>query len=155
MITLTVSGVPSAAATVWCENALEILDALGLHAEKLPFRFPLEAARAMRTLVAEWRTAAAQGPAFDWTDEFEPAEFQPLVVYWFNITRLTDDDRARLGITFTPDDGRAFADAVAAAVAEAMLESPPLAKLVDRLASAWEDCQPGFTDAVVSARPGL
>ena len=151
MITLTVSGVPSSAATVWCANALDVLDALGSHAEKLPFRFPAEAAEAMRGLVTEWQAAAAGGATFDWTDDFEPAEFQPLVVYWFNVTRLTDDDRARLGISLTPEDGRAFADAVAAAVAEAMVASPPLAKLVDRLASAWADCQPAFTHAVGAA----
>ena len=155
MITLTISDVPSTAAVAWCENARDVLNALEMHDEKLPFRFPAEAARSMRGLVADWRAAATAGPSFHWSDEFEPAEFQPLVVYWFNITRLTEDDRARLGITFTPDEGRAFADAVAASVATAMMESPPLAKLVDRLASAWADCQPAFTDTVSATRPGL
>ena len=155
MITLTVSGVPSLAATAWCNNAIEVLDALDAGAEKLPFRFPDEAARAMRQLVADWLAVAAAGASFDWTDEFDAAEFQPLVVYWFNITRLTEEDRARLGISFSPEEARVFADAVAAAVAQAMMASPPLAKLVDRLASAWADCQPAFSDTVVAARPGL
>jgi len=127
----------------WCENALAILDVLRRQPEKLPFRIPIETLLELETIVDGWRLEAAGGRSPS-PREYSSDELRQLIVYWFNITKLTSADRDRLGITFTPPAGRAFADALAMAVGAAIACTPELSGFADRLESEWQACQPGF-----------
>jgi hypothetical protein len=129
----------------WCENALVILAILRKHPDKVPFRIPTETLLHLEEIVTEWRFDAMSGhmPA---PREYGDDELRQLILYWFNITKLTEEERDRLGIRFTPPAGRAFADALAAAVGGAMVASPALTAFADRLEAEWQECQPGFAD---------
>lgn len=128
---------------VWCDNALEILGVLREHQEKLPFRIPPETLLLLEDIVAGWSHEAVAGrppaPRTYGTDEL-----RNLILYWCNITKLTEDERDRLGIRFTPPAGRPFADALARAVGGAMAAQPELTAFAERLEATWQECQPGF-----------
>lgn len=129
---------------VWCRNALQILDALGEKAGKVPFSLPTESRLLLETLVCDWLREAELGRPPQ-ARQYETDEFRQLVLYWFNITKLTVDDRERLDIVFTPPDGRVFADALATAVADVLFASPELMAFAARLEQEWLDCQGAFT----------
>ena len=136
--------------SAWCTNALHILKALGDNPDKVPFGLPPESRFLLETIVLDWLRDAELGRTPQIGD-YETDEFKQLIVYWFNITKLTPEDRDRLGITFTPPEGRAFADAVAAGVAGALFASPELTAFAQRLEEAWRDCQVAFAASTVTA----
>ena len=135
---------------VWCENALHILKALGENPDKVPFGLPPESRFLLETIVLDWLRNAELGRTPQIGD-YETDEFKQLIVYWFNITKLTPEERDRLGITFTPPEGRAFADALAAGVAEALFSSEELTDFARRLEESWRDCQAAFVASHVTA----
>lgn len=141
---LVIDVVDANSTRVWCRNALDILGALEDKAEKVPFSLPPESRLLLETMVCDWLREAECGRPPQPRD-YRTDEFRQLVLYWFNITKLTEDERERLGIVFTPPDGRAFADALAAGVADVLFASPELTAFAARLEQAWQDCQPGFT----------
>jgi hypothetical protein len=143
VVDLELDGVEPSAVVAWCVNALDILDAVHRNSDKVPFRVPPEALFSMAELVTGWRDAASAGNDLG-RQGFDEEHVRLLVTYWFNITKLTEDERGRLGISFTPPDGRPFADALAAAVGAAMTASPSLADFAARLEAAWRECQPSF-----------
>lgn len=131
------------AVLAWCDNSLDILDALHRNADKVPFHIPPETIMFLVELVTEWRDVAARGQQVEGR-AFEDEHVRQLVTYWFNVTKLSEDERDLLGISFTPPAGRSFADALAAGVADAMTASPALADFAARLETAWRSCQPAF-----------
>ena len=143
MAVVTFGEVEHAAIDAWCENALAILSVLRRHPDKVPFRIPQETLLRLEQVVSEWHCDARAGRTPP-PREYDTDELQQLIVYWFNVTKLTEDERDRLGIQFTPPAGRAFADALAVAVGGALASSPELSAFVDRLEAAWQECQPGF-----------
>ena len=143
MILVAFEEVACESIVAWCENALGILAVLRRHPDKLPFRIPPETVLELEQIVTGWQHQAMGGcipPARSYTVD----ELRQLVLYWFNISKLTEDERDRLGILFTPPAGRAFANALAAAVGTAMRSTPDLTAFVGRLEVEWEECQPSF-----------
>ena len=143
MVDLHLDGVEPRAVVVWCANALQILDAIHEHGDRLAFRIPPESLFFIAELVTGWRDTAAAGTSLG-SQTFDDEHVRQLVTYWFNITKLTEEERTELGIAFTPPDGRVFADALASAVGAAMAASPALTDFAVRLEAAWRDCQPSF-----------
>ena len=141
---LVIDAVDVDSTRVWCRNALDILRALGEHPASVPFALPSESRLLLESMVCGWLRDAELGRGPQIRD-YETDEFRQLVLYWFNITKLTDEERARLGIVFTPPEGRAFADALAAGVADALFASPELTAFASRLEDEWRDCQVGFS----------
>jgi hypothetical protein len=134
----------------WCDNALAILDSLRRQAEKAPFRIPAETLCALEAIVHDWRADACSGRTPQ-PRAYEPDELRQLILYWFNVTKLTESERDRLGIEFTPPEGRAFADALADAVGEVLFASDELREFAERLAAAWQECQPAFVASRASS----
>ena len=143
MIVVAFEVVPCESIVAWCDNALEILAVLDRHPDKLPFRIPQETVLHLEQIVSSWRYDALGG-CMPPPRSYAADELRQVVLYWFNITKLTEEERDRLGIVFTPPSGRAFADALAAAVGGAMSSTPELAAFVGRLETEWRACQPAF-----------
>lgn len=148
MTLVTFEDVEHRSIDAWCDNALTILSVLRTQPEKVPFRIPPETLLQLEQIVVAWQVEATAGrwPA---PRSYAVDELRQLILYWFNITKLTEEERDRLGIQFTPPAGRAFADALASAVGTAMAAVPELIDFAQRLESAWQECQP----ASVAAKP--
>lgn len=140
---VTFTDVAPGSIAAWCENALAILAVLRRHPDKIPFRIPPESLLLLEDIVVEWQREASAG-FVPGPREYAADDLRQLILYWFNITKLTDEERDRLGISFTPPAGRAFADALAVAVGASLAGSPELASFADRLEASWRECQPGF-----------
>ena len=153
-IELHIRSVPASSARAWLANATHTLDQLAANQSAAPFRLPPEMLARMRETVAALapdpdRGEGDTGPA---VLSFSAPELHDVVTYWFNITKLTAEQRRDLDIRFGVEEGAAFGDALAAAVGEAMVAHPDLAAFADRLAAEWDDCQPAFSAA--AAAPG-
>ena len=150
MVYLELDGVEPNAVVAWCDNALEILDAIHRSGDEVPFRVPPETLFFIAELVTGWRDTASDGDHLP-SQRFDDEHVRQIVTYWFNITKLTEDERERLAISFTPEEGRPFADALAAGVGAAMAASPALTEFAARLEAAWRECQPSFAAVVRSS----
>lgn len=147
-IDIAIGAVPAASILAWVANANRILDRLVANPTRAPFRIPPETVLGMRdALDAMCPRDLAPDDLVEHALAFEPGALRDLITYWFNITKLTEDQRADLDIEFGIADGEAFAQALAAAVGTAMASHPPLAEFAARLAAEWEECQPSFSDA--------
>ena len=149
MVELDVDGVEPRAVVAWCANALELLDALRERGDQLPFRIPAETMFFIAELVGGWMDTAAAGHPIR-SRTFDEEHVRQIVTYWFNITKLTAAELERLEVSFTPPEGRPFADALAAAVGVAMASSPVLADFARRLEAEWQECQPLFAKVLRS-----
>lgn len=152
VVEVAIAAVPAASITAWVANANRILDRLVASATRAPFRIPPETVLAMRdALDAMSPPDAGADDLVEQALMFEPGVLRDLITYWFNITKLTDAQRADLDIEFGVADAEDFAQALAAAVGAAMVAHPPLAEFAARLAAEWEECQPSFSDAAGTA----
>lgn len=173
-VELRIGPAPAASAVAWVTKANAILDQLVANAAHLPFRLPLETVAVMRETLAKLlpcdKAVAgrdhASGEAvidlFDdhadhrgqsWVLSFEPATLHEVIVYWFNITKLTEEQRARFGVVFHDPEADAFADALGGALGTAMIAHPDLAEFAQRLGREWDECQPAFSAATAEAAP--
>ena len=143
MVEVAIEEVDAESVVAWTENALDILDALHSNGDRVAFRVPPETMFFIAELVTGWRDEARRGvvPA---PRSYDEHHLRQLVTYWFNITKLTDDDKKALDVEFTPPEGRAFADALVGAVGAAMSASPALAEFAVNLEREWRECQPAF-----------
>ena len=146
---MVIGPVSARSAVVWLANANQVLDQVDRGREKLPFRMPDEALDELRAFLCE-ASAVAQHEPFVMCAEHDPQRLKHMISYWFNVTQLDETQRARLGIQWSPPDGREFGDALAAGVATAMASSPELTDYAARLASAWAVCQPAFAEGLAS-----
>lgn len=173
-VELRIGPAPAASAVAWVTKANTILDRLVASAAHLPFRLPLETVAVMRETLAkllpcdaavadhEHSSGEAVINLFDdasdprgqsWVLSFDPGTLHEVIVYWFNITKLTEEQRARFGVVFHDPEADAFADALGGALGAAMIAHPDLAAFAERLGREWDECQPAFAAATAEAAP--
>lgn len=155
--------VPAGAAHAWAAHANRVLERLLQRPGAAPFRIAPETIADMRAVIARLcrsvdREAALAGGGprteVSATLALDPGVLRDFMTYWFNITQLTEAQRATLNIECGDRAGRPFGMALAAALGRAMAGHPSLAEFATRLARQWEHCQPAFA-AAASAAAGV
>jgi len=140
-VEVRVGPVASEAARVWVANTSCILLAIRAHPEMLPIRVPDDVMDLFGRFLKTWGDLAHERAEFTWVARTSPQEIQRLVENWATLDRLSDDDLATLGCTWSPPEGQPFFNALTAGVLEALeahAESRALARV---LAEQWPQPQ--------------
>jgi hypothetical protein len=109
--------VDAGAAEVWTSHMLGNLEILRGRVELLPFKLPKEIIEDFHDLLAEWCELAKQTDVLEWSADFDEEWLKLIVRYWANLDSLSDEQVARLGMSWAPAEGRPFFEALARAVA--------------------------------------
>lgn len=92
---LRLGPLPSEGALRWMEDTIQLLDALG--DARLPFALPLEQRVALRELLEAMRSNALTTDVFEWETDTTLDDLRPILTYWLNIGRLSDQMLADAG----------------------------------------------------------
>lgn len=136
-VEVRVGPVASEAARVWVANTNCILSAIRAHADKLQVRVPDDVMDQFGRFLKTWGDLANERAEFSWVARTSPYEIQRLVENWATLDRLSDEELATLGCTWSPPEGQPFFNALTAGVLEALeahTESRALARV---LAEQW------------------
>lgn len=125
---------PYEGAVLWTADTLALLDALG-DSPLLPFALPIEQVEQMRAVLVAMHRRALSSPIFSWEAEVSVEELKPMLTYWLNIGRLSDETVAASGGRWACDAGEDFHRAVLDSVLGQLEEVDPV--YVARLRLAW------------------
>ena len=132
---LRVGPVPAAAARVWIANTRAILGAVRTHPEMVTV--PTDVLDLFESLLGQWNDTAADAREFFWVARADAAEVGRVVEHWAVIDSLGDEQLARLGVHWSPPEGRVFFEALTAGVLQAMERHGATRRLAERLADQW------------------
>lgn len=138
-VEVRVGPVPSEAASLWMVNTAGILDALRRHPEVMPVAVPEDVLDLFGRFLETWGGIAREEAEFFWVARTTPDELQRVVEYWAALDRLTDDDLAALGCTWSPPEARPFFNALTAGVLEALEAHAESRELARTLAEQWPE----------------
>ena len=125
---------PYEGAVLWTADTLALLDALG-DSPLLPFALPREQVEQMRAVLVAMHRRALSSPIFSWEAEVSVEELKPMLTYWLNIGRLSDETVAASGGRWASEAGEDFHRAVVESVLGQLEEVD--AVYVARLRLAW------------------
>jgi len=128
---------PSQAARSWLGATLRIVAALSAHPELVRLEVDREATDTFTSHLLEWLDVAERSDVFRWTGREDPATARTLLTYWVRIDQLSDDEIARLGVSWSPPEGQPFFEALTSAIIEAVAETPEFGELATELAEIW------------------
>lgn len=140
---------PRDGALSWTSETIELLDALA-DSPLLPFKLPREAYHELRRILEDMRRTAEHERDFRWRCEIDVEHLKPLLTYWVNLGRLSDDTIAASGARWSGDDGERFHGAVLDALLVQLDEVDP--EHADRLRRAWR--QPALPSRSTSVDAG-
>jgi hypothetical protein len=136
-IRIEIGPVPSSLAPTWIVNSRSIVAGVRTHAASLSIRVRDEMLDLIEALLDVLDCAAARDETFHWTADIEVEPLRQVAAQWLEIGRLTDEELARIGCSWAPEETRPFSDAVAAGALDALQRAgEPAAHLVDRLVAA-------------------
>lgn len=120
-VQVAVGPVDAQVALQWIRHWQGVLDAIAVHADELSIEVVAPHLERVRALLAEWAATAAGSPTFWWRQVTTDEALRPVVDQWLAIGELTDDDFARLGTTWAPEETRPMSDAVIAGVSAGLV----------------------------------
>ena len=138
-VEVRVGPVPSEAASLWVANTSGILAALRRHPEVMPVDVPEDVMELFGQFLETWGGIAREEAEFSWVARTTPEELQRVVEYWAALDRLTDDDLAVLGCSWSPPAARPFFNALTAGVLEALQAHAESRELARTLAEQWPE----------------
>ncbi len=136
-VQIHVGPIPSAAARVWIENTLKILDAVAAHPEVLGEPIPDDVEKLFRGFLAQWRVMAETTDEFRWIARANPDEVERAVSYWAHVDAMTDDQLAQLGVGWAPPEGAPFFEALTTGVLEALHRHEETRRLAQRVGAQF------------------
>lgn len=125
---------PRDGAVRWTKDAMALLDALG-ESPLLPFALPLEQRMAMQALLEAMHRRALSADVFEWTLETTLGDLKPILAYWLNIGRLSDQAVADAGGRWSSPEGEEFHTALLSTLIDQLAEVD--ASYAERLRQAW------------------
>lgn len=125
---------PYEGALSWTEDTLSLLDALG-DSPLLPFALPREQVEQMRSVLVAMHRRALSSPIFTWEVEVSVEELKPMLTYWLNIGRLSDETVTASGGRWATAAGEDFHGAILTSLLDQLEEVDPT--YVSRLRLAW------------------
>lgn len=138
-VEVRVGPVPSEAASLWVANTAGILAALRRHPEVMPIEVPEDVMDLFGRFLDTWGGIAREEAEFSWVARTTPDELHRIVEYWAALDRLTDDDLAVLGCSWSPPAARPFFNALTAGVLEALAAHAESRELARTLAEQWPE----------------
>lgn len=139
-VTIQLGPVPSSAARVWIRNTSAIVQAVRDHKDELGIDVPDEVTDLFLRYLAEWLDVAEAHDEFYWAAAADVRNARRLIEYWAAIDALTDEQMARLGVTWSPPEGEQFFVALTTAVLEALARHDSTDDLVAMLRrQRWGD----------------
>lgn len=134
---VVVGPVPSASALAWVANSAQILDAVVAHPEIAGERLDVDVAATFRELLGTWRALASSEATFYWTARPDPGTADRLVRAWAAMDRLSDEQIAALGCSWSPPEARVFFEALTGGIVEAMARHRQTRELAAWLGEKW------------------
>ena len=125
---------PHDGAVRWTADTLELLRVLG-DSPLLPFALPREEVAAMTRILEAMHERARTSAEFVWECETTLEELKPILTYWLNIGRLSDETVAASGGRWSSEAGEEFHTGVLASLID-QIETVD-ATYAERLRSAW------------------
>lgn len=125
---------PYEGAVLWTADTLALLDALG-DSPLLPFALPKEQVEQMRRVLVAMHRRALASPIFTWEAEVSVEELKPMLTYWLNIGRLSDETVDASGGRWACAAGEDFHRAILNSLLDQLEEVDPV--YVSRLRVAW------------------
>src|SRR5687767_3969125 len=95
---------PRDGARAWTSETIALLDALA-GSPLLPFKLPQETYLELRAILESMHRSTDRTSDFRWRCEVEVDELKPLLTYWLNLGRLSDDTVAASGGRWSGDEG--------------------------------------------------
>jgi hypothetical protein len=129
--------VPSMAAHVWLSSTLRIVAAVSAHPELVHLELPTDLTDTFTSHLLQWLDVAERSEVFHWIGREDAAKVRTLLTYWVRLDRLSDEEIARLGVSWSPPEGQPFFEALTSGVIEALAETPQFGELAAELAEIW------------------
>jgi hypothetical protein len=133
-----VGPVAATAAAAWLTNSRQLLDGVRREARALPIRVDDALVDFLDALLSAWEGVVATGgdADFHWESTTSRLQLRAFAEQWVEIGSLGDDDLARIGARWAPEEARpmseAVADAVLAALSELGTEGEDLVRRIKR-----------------------
>lgn len=115
--------VPSASAQAWIDDARIVLERVRAAGDALPIVLPPEIEAAFGGYLDRWEAQAAADDTFVWADDVDVEEARHLAVYFFSLLSIDDETWAAHDLPFASEASTPFAEALTAAVADALAEA--------------------------------
>ena len=115
-----VGPVASDLALAWIDNSRALLHAVRRGDTPLSISAHEDLLDLCDSLLSVWAAHASRSETFDWSMDIGVDQLTRVAQQWLEIGRLTDDELARLGVSWAPPWTRPFADALTAGVLTAL-----------------------------------
>lgn len=136
-IEIHVGPVPQEAARIWLANTTRLLAGVRAHPELFQDPVPDDVLDEFDSFLATWRSLTGVPGDFRWVARVPPANVRRLVEHWAALDRMSDDQLAALGLTWSPPEGTPFFEALVSGVLTALATHEETQQLARALAGQW------------------